>query len=91
MASDLTEHASARPIGRYLLFGEIASGGMATVHLGRLNGPAGFAQQGVSTTGTDNKPSVFTALQDKLGLKLESQKAPGEILVIDHAEKPSEN
>ena len=44
MASDLTEHASARPIGRYLLFGEIASGGMATVHLGRLNGPAGFAR-----------------------------------------------
>jgi len=44
MASDSTEHASARPIGRYLLFGEIASGGMATVHLGRLNGPAGFAR-----------------------------------------------
>ena len=31
-------------IGRYLLFGEIASGGMATVHLGRLSGPAGFAR-----------------------------------------------
>jgi uncharacterized protein (TIGR03435 family) len=39
----------------------------------------------------DNKPSIFTALQDKLGIKLESQKAPGEILVIDHAEKPTEN
>jgi serine/threonine protein kinase len=36
--------ASARLIGRYLLFGEIASGGMATVHFGRLNGPAGFAR-----------------------------------------------
>jgi serine/threonine-protein kinase len=36
--------ASARTIGRYLLFGEIASGGMATVHFGRLNGPAGFAR-----------------------------------------------
>jgi uncharacterized protein (TIGR03435 family) len=54
-------------------------------------GPAGFTQQGVSATAADNKPSVFTALQDKLGLKLESQKALGEILVIDHAEKPSEN
>jgi len=55
-------------------------------------GPAGFTPQGVSATGTtDNKPSIFTALQDKLGLKLDSQKAPGEILVIDHAEKPSEN
>ncbi len=32
------------PVGRYLLFGEIAAGGMATVHLGKLTGPAGFAR-----------------------------------------------
>ena len=31
-------------VGRYLLFDEIASGGMATVHLGRLVGPAGFSR-----------------------------------------------
>jgi len=31
-------------IGRYQLFGEIASGGMATVHYGRMTGPAGFAR-----------------------------------------------
>jgi serine/threonine-protein kinase len=31
-------------VGRYVLYGEIASGGMATVHFGRLIGPAGFAR-----------------------------------------------
>ncbi len=33
-----------RAIGRYVLFQEVAHGGMATVHIGRLRGPAGFAR-----------------------------------------------
>ena len=33
-----------RIIGRYALYGKIASGGMATVHLGRLLGPVGFSR-----------------------------------------------
>src|SRR6516165_2038885 len=40
----MTTPGPSRLIGRYLLFGEIASGGMATVHFGRLTGAAGFAR-----------------------------------------------
>ena len=36
-------------------------------------------------------PSVFTAIQEQLGLKLESAKGPVELLVIEHAEKPDSN
>jgi uncharacterized protein (TIGR03435 family) len=47
--------------------------------------------QGASSTPVDAGPSLFTALEEQLGLKLEPAKAPLDILVIDHIEKPSEN
>jgi uncharacterized protein (TIGR03435 family) len=39
----------------------------------------------------DAGPSIFTAIQEQLGLKLEPAKAPIQVLVIDHVEMPSQN
>jgi uncharacterized protein (TIGR03435 family) len=36
-------------------------------------------------------PSIFAALQEQLGLKLESQKALVDVIVIDHLDHPSAN
>jgi uncharacterized protein (TIGR03435 family) len=34
-------------------------------------------------------PGIFTAVQEQLGLKLESAKAPFDFVVIDHVERPT--
>jgi serine/threonine-protein kinase len=39
-----TDRSPLRVVGRYALYNEIAAGGMATVHIGRLLGPVGFAR-----------------------------------------------
>jgi uncharacterized protein (TIGR03435 family) len=52
--------------------------------------PQGAPPPGVQMPNIDpNGPSLFTAVQEQLGLKLESQRAPVEVLVIDHVERPT--
>ncbi len=50
--------------------------------------PPGYGQAAATT---DTRPPIFTALQEQLGLKLVSEKASLEVIVIDHIEPPSPN
>jgi uncharacterized protein (TIGR03435 family) len=47
--------------------------------------------QAAMDTQTDAGPSLFTAVEEQLGLRLETAKAPVPVLVVDHIERPSEN
>jgi bla regulator protein blaR1 len=53
-------------------------------------GPAGSAN-GLPSSDPTGGASLFTAIQEQLGLKLESAKGPIELIVIDHVEGPSGN
>jgi uncharacterized protein (TIGR03435 family) len=48
--------------------------------------PNGFA---ASATSPDVPVSIFTAIQEQLGLKLESTRGPVEVLVVDAAQMPT--
>ncbi len=69
--------------GRFSLHLEFATDALAG-----LPNPTG---PDVSAPPDAGKPTLFTALQEQLGLKLEASKGPVEVFVIDHVERPTEN
>jgi uncharacterized protein (TIGR03435 family) len=57
-----------------------------------FKGPGdGGGREGGPPPADSNGPSIFSAIQDQLGLKLDSQKGPVDVYVIASVEKPSEN
>ena len=60
---------------------------------GRYSIDLQFAQvdPGSPDASTETRPSIFQALQEQAGLRLDSGRGPVQVLVIDSAEKPSEN
>ncbi len=55
--------------------------------------PPGFPQGGkINGEEPDTSgPTVFAAVEKQLGLRLKAQKGPADVIVIDHAERPTEN
>jgi uncharacterized protein (TIGR03435 family) len=54
--------------------------------------PDSMRSAAATAPGDDSGPTIFQALQDQLGLRLEQNKRLVEFLIVDHAEKtPSEN
>ena len=78
----------AVPVGRLVLDRTGLTGGF-DFDLEFTIDPVAGAPQGQSPNA--NAPSLFTALEEQLGLKLQAERGPVEVLVIDRIERPTDN
>jgi uncharacterized protein (TIGR03435 family) len=58
---------------------------------GRYDFTLKWAREDAPASDPNALPSIFTAMQEQLGLKLEPVKAPVDVFVVDHIERPSAN
>jgi len=88
--ADLASRALSRFVDRPIV-DETGLVGRYNVHLEfvRDSAPNATAVPGVAPT--DPGPMIFTALEQQLGLRLRPGKAPVDVIVVDHVEKPSAN
>lgn len=88
-------HISRGPIGARFIVGLSGELGRIVVDRTGLTGyydiTLKWTPDGSPTSDPNAPPDLFTALEEQLGLKLVSTKAPVDVLVIDHVERPTEN
>lgn len=70
---------------------ETGLAGRYNVHLEFVRDSAPNATVAPGAATTDPGPVIFTALEQQLGLRLRPGKAPVDVIVVDHAEKPPAN
>jgi uncharacterized protein (TIGR03435 family) len=58
---------------------------------GRFDVDLRWAPDGVVSNASTDGPSIFTAVQEQLGLRLQARRTARDVLVIDHIERPSED
>ncbi len=86
-------HLVARKVTMGMLAAQLAGRVLGRAVLDRTDLAGEFDVDLVWTPDESPDPgsSIFTALQEQLGLKLETQKGVVDVLVIDHVERPSSN
>ncbi len=88
IATSVTMDAFARHLSRDKDIGKVVVD--RTGLTDRFDFVLDWAREDTSSS-ADDRPSIFTALQEQLGLKLEAAKVPVQAIVIDRAEKPADN
>jgi bla regulator protein BlaR1 len=96
LSSRRTDDGKREVIGQKLTAAGLArflSGqiGRTIIDQSGLAGKYDFKLTWAPDMGDTTGPSLFTALQDQLGLKLDSSRGPVEVVVVESAEKPSAN
>jgi uncharacterized protein (TIGR03435 family) len=59
--------------------------------LGQATGNYDFDLEWSPDQSSPDKPSIFAAVREQLGLRIDSERAPVEVIVIERLEKPTED
>lgn len=84
---------NGKPMSVFMIYLAVAVPGRPVIDQTGLKGTYAFTlRYSPSDSPPENgPPSIFTALEEQLGLRLENTKAPVDIVNVDHIEEPTEN